>query len=62
MTGFLEHESLLFDHSNLRLRPTVITALIPLCHTRFPEGNQMHHICVPGSSSTHMLDKMSVIS
>jgi hypothetical protein len=32
------------------------------CHTRFSEGNQMHHICVPGSSSTHMLDKMSVIS
>jgi hypothetical protein len=33
-----------------------------LCHTRFPEGNQMHLICVPGSSSTHMIDKMSVIS
>jgi hypothetical protein len=32
------------------------------CHTRFPEGNQMHLICVPGSSSTHMIDKMSVIS
>jgi hypothetical protein len=32
------------------------------CHTRFPEGNQMHLICVPGSSSTHMIDEMSVIS
>jgi hypothetical protein len=33
-----------------------------LCHTRFPKGNQMHLICVPGSSSTHMIDEMSVIS
>jgi hypothetical protein len=33
-----------------------------LCHTRFPEGNQMHLICVPGSNSTHMIDEMSVIS
>jgi hypothetical protein len=33
-----------------------------MCHTRFPEGNQMHLICVPGSSSTHMIDEMSVIS
>jgi hypothetical protein len=33
-----------------------------ICHTRFPERNQMHLICVPGSSSTHMIDKMSVIS
>jgi hypothetical protein len=32
------------------------------CHTRFPEGNQMHLICVPGSSSTHMIDEMSVVS
>jgi hypothetical protein len=32
------------------------------CHTRFPEGNQMHLICVPGSSSTHMIDEMSVLS
>jgi hypothetical protein len=32
------------------------------CHTRFPEGNQMHLICVPGSSSTHMIDEMSVRS
>jgi hypothetical protein len=32
------------------------------CHTRFPKGNQMHLICVPGSSSTHMIDEMSVIS
>jgi hypothetical protein len=32
------------------------------CHTRFPEGNQMHLICVPGSSSTHMTDEMSVVS
>jgi hypothetical protein len=32
------------------------------CHTRFPEGNQMHLICVLGSSSTHMIDEMSVIS
>jgi hypothetical protein len=35
---------------------------LPYCHTRFPEGNQMHLICVPGSSSTHMIDEMSVIS
>jgi hypothetical protein len=33
-----------------------------MCHTRFPERNQMHLICVPGSSSTHMIDEMSVIS
>jgi hypothetical protein len=32
------------------------------CHTRFPKRNQMHLICVPGSSSTHMIDEMSVIS
>jgi hypothetical protein len=33
-----------------------------VCHTWFPEGNQMHLICVPGSSSTHMIDEMRVIS
>jgi hypothetical protein len=33
-----------------------------MCHTRFPKGNQMHLICLPGSSSTHMIDEMSVIS
>jgi hypothetical protein len=32
------------------------------CHNWFPERNQMHLICVPGSSFTHMIDKMSVIS
>jgi hypothetical protein len=48
--------------SNLRLRPTVITALIPLCHTRFSVENRMHLICVPGSQF-HTYDKlMSVIS
>jgi hypothetical protein len=36
--------------------------LASTCHTRFPEGNQMHLICAPGSSSTHMIDEMSVIS
>jgi hypothetical protein len=50
------------NHFYLRLRPTVSIALIPLCHTRFSEENQMHPICVLGSQF-HTYDRlMSVIS
>jgi hypothetical protein len=31
-----------------------------LYHTQFSKGNQMHLICAPGSSSTHMIDITSV--
>jgi hypothetical protein len=43
------------DHLYLGLRPTVDTALIPLCHTRFSEENQVLAICMPGSSFIHIV-------
>jgi GTP cyclohydrolase II len=50
------------DHFYLRLHPTVIIALIPLCHTRFSVENRMHLICVLGSQF-HTYDRlMSVLS
>jgi hypothetical protein len=41
--NFRSKETLRHDHCYLGLRPTVDTALIPLCHTRFSEGNQVHN-------------------
>jgi hypothetical protein len=40
--NFISKETLRNDHYYLGSRPTVDTALIPLCHTRFSEVNQVH--------------------
>jgi hypothetical protein len=64
----LEFSTLTMKHDNYNscilstLLEVSFIAMIYDCHTRFPEGNQIHLICVPGSSSTHMIDEMSVIS
>jgi hypothetical protein len=39
--NFRSKETLRNDHCYLVLRPTVDTALIPLCHTSFFEENQV---------------------
>jgi hypothetical protein len=57
LTKFLREEEIYWFQ-----RSKAIKLLEGDCHTRFPERNPMHLICVPGSSSTHMIDKMSVIS
>jgi hypothetical protein len=53
--GFRVKETSKNNHFYLGLRPTVDTALIPLCHTRFSEENQVLAICMPGSSFIHIV-------
>ena len=40
----------------------VLVSCMTCCHTRFLKRNRMHLICVPGSSFTHIIDSISVIS
>jgi hypothetical protein len=39
--NFRSNETLINDHFYLGLRPTIDTALIPLCHTCFSKENQV---------------------
>jgi hypothetical protein len=41
-----------FDHYYLGLRPTVNTALIPICHTHFKNKMNINHMCAQ-ESITH---------
>ena len=47
-------EDLKLDQFYLGFRPTVDTALIPLCNTRFIRGHNRAIIYVPGSSHTYI--------
>jgi hypothetical protein len=53
---FISKETLRNDHYYIGSRPTVDTALIPLCHTCFSKENQLQPICMTGSVFMHIVD------